>query len=121
MQILSPELCRSLSGRAINIHQSMLPSFKGARPYHQAYDRGVKLVGAPAHYVTEDLDEGPNIEQGVARVNHALSAEQFTALGCDTAGYVRSLPEGCHADNRVTPTRSKPHVLPIPKKLGVGK
>ena len=74
MQILSDDLCRRLSGRAINIHHSFLPSFKGAKPYHQAYERGVKLVGATAHYVTADLDEGPIIEQDVTRVDHTLSA-----------------------------------------------
>src|SRR5690606_1885945 len=73
MQILSPALCRALAGRAINIHHSFLPSFKGAQPYHQAYSRGVKIIGATAHYVTEDLDEGPIIEQDVARVDHAMT------------------------------------------------
>ncbi len=73
MQILSPELCRALSGRAINIHHSFLPSFKGARPYHQAHARGVKIIGATAHYVTEDLDEGPIIEQDIEHVSHSMS------------------------------------------------
>src|SRR5699024_10414608 len=77
MQILSDDLTRKLDGKAINIHHSFLPSFKGARPYHQAHDRGVKLIGATAHYVTADLDEGPIIEQRVQRVNHALTAQDF--------------------------------------------
>jgi len=83
MQVLSPELCRRLRGRIINIHHSFLPSFKGARPYAQAHARGVKLIGATAHFVTDDLDEGPIIEQDTVRVNHSLSAEQFTAMGRD--------------------------------------
>lgn len=83
MQILSGEFCNVLAGRAINIHHSFLPSFKGARPYFQAHARGVKLIGATAHYVTADLDEGPIIEQDVQRVDHTLSAEDFTAVGRD--------------------------------------
>lgn len=83
MQILSPELSRDLRGRAINIHHSFLPSFKGAKPYHQAYERGVKLIGATAHYVTDVLDEGPIIEQEVSRVNHAQSAANLVAIGED--------------------------------------
>ena len=83
MQILSADFCRALAGRAINIHHSFLPSFKGARPYFQAHARGVKLIGATAHYVTADLDEGPIIEQDVQRVDHTLSAEDFTAVGRD--------------------------------------
>ena len=83
MQILSPELCEFLSGRAINIHHSFLPGFKGANPYRQAHERGVKLVGATAHYVTTDLDEGPIIEQDVARVDHGYSPEQLMQLGQD--------------------------------------
>ncbi len=83
MQILSSEFCQALAGRAINIHHSFLPSFKGARPYFQAHARGVKLIGATAHYVTADLDEGPIIEQDVQRVDHTLSAEDFTAVGRD--------------------------------------
>ena len=81
MQILSGQLCDHLKGRAINIHHSFLPGFKGARPYHQAHKRGVKLIGATAHYVTRDLDEGPIIEQDVARVTHAQSAEELAAAG----------------------------------------
>ena len=84
MQILSDDLCRKLAGRAINIHHSFLPSFKGAKPYYQAHDRGVKLIGATAHYVTADLDEGPIIEQDVARVDHSKTVEDLTAQGRDT-------------------------------------
>jgi formyltetrahydrofolate deformylase len=83
MQILSPELCIALTGRAINIHHSFLPSFKGAKPYYQAHERGVKLIGATAHFVTGDLDEGPIIEQDVERVDHAMDPETFTAIGRD--------------------------------------
>lgn len=83
MQILSPDMCEALKARAINIHHSFLPSFKGARPYFQAHDRGVKLIGATAHFVTSDLDEGPIIEQDVARVDHAMSPETLTAIGRD--------------------------------------
>ena len=83
MQILSNDLCRELSGKAINIHHSFLPSFKGAKPYYQAHDRGVKLIGATAHYVTADLDEGPIIEQDVERVDHTHTPEDFTAVGRD--------------------------------------
>jgi len=84
MQILSDELCARLTGRAINIHHSFLPGFKGAKPYHQAYDRGVKLIGATAHYVTHDLDEGPIIEQVVERVDHAYTPEMLVAAGRDS-------------------------------------
>jgi len=83
MQILSPELCEALAGRAINIHHSFLPSFKGAKPYYQAHDRGVKLIGATAHFVTGDLDEGPIIEQDVERVDHAMEPDTLTAIGRD--------------------------------------
>ncbi|PIF09021.1 formyltetrahydrofolate deformylase [Janthinobacterium sp. 13] len=83
MQILSPSLCQALDGRAINIHHSFLPSFKGAKPYAQAHHRGVKLIGATAHFVTGDLDEGPIIEQDVERVDHAMDAETLTAIGRD--------------------------------------
>jgi len=88
MQVLSPELCRTLRGRAINIHHSFLPSFKGAHPYAQAHARGVKLIGATAHFVTDALDEGPIIEQDVIRVGHALSAKEFTAMGRDVESVV---------------------------------
>jgi len=83
MQILSPEMCAALKGRAINIHHSFLPSFKGAKPYFQAHDRGVKLIGATAHFVTGDLDEGPIIEQDVERVDHAMEPDALTAIGRD--------------------------------------
>jgi formyltetrahydrofolate deformylase len=88
MQILSPELCQALKGRAINIHHSFLPSFKGARPYAQAHKRGVKLIGATAHFVTGDLDEGPIIEQDVERVDHAMSVDELTAIGRDVENVV---------------------------------
>jgi formyltetrahydrofolate deformylase len=101
MQILSEKLCHKLEGRAINIHHSILPSFKGARPYHQAHERGVKLVGATAHYVTADLDEGPIIEQEMARVDHSMSAAQVTALGRDNECLALARAVGWHADNRV--------------------
>src|SRR5262249_35130557 len=83
MQILSDRACRELQGRVINIHHSFLPGFKGAKPYHQAYERGVKLIGATAHYVTADLDEGPIIEQDVARVSHGLTPDQLAEVGRD--------------------------------------
>ncbi len=83
MQILSPELCTALTGRAINIHHSFLPSFKGAKPYYQAHDRGVKLIGATAHFITGDLDEGPIIEQDVERVDHAMAPDTLTSIGRD--------------------------------------
>ena len=101
MQILSADLCKKLEGRAINIHHSMLPSFKGARPYNQAYARGVKLVGATAHYVTSDLDEGPIIEQEVARVDHSMSAAEVTTLGRDTECLALARAVRWHAENRV--------------------
>jgi formyltetrahydrofolate deformylase len=83
MQILSPSMCETLRGRAINIHHSFLPSFKGAKPYYQAHDRGVKLIGATAHFVTGDLDEGPIIEQDVERVDHAMDPDTLTSIGRD--------------------------------------
>ena len=101
MQILSNELCQELSGRAINIHHSFLPSFKGARPYHQAHARGVKLIGATAHYVTSDLDEGPIIEQEVIRVDHSRSAAQLAAIGSDVEGRALSKAVQWHAEHRV--------------------
>lgn len=88
MQVLSPEFCRALRGRAINIHHSFLPSFKGAHPYAQAHARGVRLIGATAHFVTDALDEGPIIEQDVIRVGHAMSAKEFTAMGRDVESVV---------------------------------
>ena len=101
MQILSDELCGALSGRAINIHHSFLPSFKGARPYHQAFDRGVKLVGATAHYVTGDLDEGPIIEQDVVRVDHRASVEEIVAAGRDVEAQVLARAVKWHAQTRI--------------------
>ena len=101
MQVLSDDLCRELSGRAINIHHSFLPSFKGAKPYHQAYDRGVKLVGATAHYVTADLDEGPIIEQDVIRVDHNHTREQLVAAGRDVEAQVLSRAVRWHSESRV--------------------
>jgi formyltetrahydrofolate deformylase len=101
MQILSPELCEYLSGRAINIHHSFLPSFKGAKPYHQAYERGVKLIGATAHYVTSHLDEGPIIEQEVARIDHSLPPEQLVAMGRDVECVTLARAIQWHAEHRV--------------------
>jgi formyltetrahydrofolate deformylase len=101
MQILSDDLCRKLSGRAINIHHSFLPSFKGAKPYHQAHERGVKLIGATAHYVTADLDEGPIIEQDVARVDHSKTVEHLTAQGRDTESQVLARAVKWHSEHRV--------------------
>lgn len=101
MQILSDDLCRKLQGRAINIHHSFLPSFKGAKPYYQAHDRGVKLIGATAHYVTADLDEGPIIEQDVARVDHSKTVEDFTAQGRDTESQVLARAVKWHSEHRV--------------------
>ena len=101
MQILSNDLCQQLAGRAINIHHSFLPSFKGAKPYYQAHDRGVKLIGATAHYVTADLDEGPIIEQDVARVDHSLTVDDLTALGRDTESQVLARAVKWHSEHRV--------------------
>lgn len=101
MQVLSNEICAELSGRCINIHHSALPSFKGARPYHQAHDRGVKLVGATAHFVTTDLDEGPIIAQDVAPVDHRLSADRMAELGKDIEARVLARALKAHAEGRV--------------------
>ena len=101
MQILSDDLCRKLAGRAINIHHSFLPSFKGAKPYYQAHDRGVKLIGATAHYVTADLDEGPIIEQDVARVDHSKTVEDLTAQGRDTESQVLARAVKWHSEHRI--------------------
>ena len=101
MQILSPEFCTFLAGRAINIHHSFLPSFKGAKPYYQAHERGVKLIGATAHYVTAELDEGPIIEQDVERVDHSLSPEDFTAVGRDVESVVLARAVRWHVEHRV--------------------
>lgn len=101
MQVLSDDLCRRLQNRVINIHHSFLPSFKGARPYAQAHDRGVKLIGASAHYVTADLDEGPIIEQDVARADHTHTAEQLARVGQDIEARVLARAVLWHAERRV--------------------
>jgi formyltetrahydrofolate deformylase len=101
MQILSNAMCEQLAGKAINIHHSFLPSFKGAKPYHQAHHRGVKLIGATAHYVTADLDEGPIIEQDVARVDHSKTVEDLSALGRDTESQVLARAVKWHSEHRV--------------------
>jgi formyltetrahydrofolate deformylase len=101
MQVLSDDLCRRLEGRVINIHHSFLPGFKGAKPYHQAYERGVKLIGATAHFVTPDLDEGPIIEQDVARVGHAHTPEQLVAMGRDVERLVLARAVRLYAEDRV--------------------
>ena len=101
MQILSGEVCKRVEGRMINIHHSFLPSFKGAKPYHQAHARGVKLVGATAHYVTPDLDEGPIIEQDVIRVDHTLSPERLAEAGRDVEARVLTRAVTWHAEHRV--------------------
>ncbi|MGW0779089.1 formyltetrahydrofolate deformylase [Streptomyces sp. NPDC002835] len=101
MQILSDDLCKQLDGRAINIHHSFLPSFKGARPYVQAHERGVKLVGATAHYVTSDLDEGPIIEQDVVRVDHSRAPDELVTLGRDVEAQVLARAVEWHSESRV--------------------
>ena len=101
MQILSPEVCKRVEGRMINIHHSFLPSFKGAKPYHQAYAKGVKLVGATAHYVTPDLDEGPIIEQGLLRVDHSYSPQRLAEAGRDVEAQVLARAVSWHAEHRV--------------------
>ena len=101
MQVLSNDLCQKLAGRAINIHHSFLPSFKGAKPYYQAHDRGVKLIGATAHYVTADLDEGPIIEQDVARADHTDTVEDLTTRGQDTESQVLARAVKWHSERRV--------------------
>ncbi len=101
MQVLSPALCKALEGRAINIHHSFLPSFTGARPYAQAHQRGVKLIGATAHYVTEHLDEGPIIEQDVERIDHTYTPEQMAAAGRDVECQVLARAVAWHTQNRI--------------------
>jgi formyltetrahydrofolate deformylase len=101
MQVLSDNMCQKLNGRCINIHHSFLPSFKGAKPYHQAHARGVKVVGATAHYVTSDLDEGPIIEQDTVRVGHGLSGDDFVRVGKDVESVVLSRAVHWHAEHRV--------------------
>ncbi len=107
MQVLSDGLSRQLFGRIINIHHSFLPSFKGAKPYHQAHERGVKLIGATAHYVTPDLDEGPIIEQETERVTHAMTAEDFVAAGRDVEARVLARGVRLHLERRVTVNGNK--------------
>lgn len=101
MQILSNEMCVALNGRAINIHHSFLPSFKGAKPYHQAFAKGVKLIGATAHFVTADLDEGPIIEQDIARVDHSMTPDELTAIGRDVECITLARAVKWHAEHRV--------------------
>lgn len=101
MQVISDDLCKQLNGRIINIHHSFLPSFKGAKPYHQAHARGVKLIGATAHYVTADLDEGPIIEQEVERVGHQVTPEQLVAIGRDVECQALARAVKWHAEHRI--------------------
>ena len=111
MQILSAHACETLAGRAINIHHSFLPGFKGARPYHQAYDRGVKIIGATAHYVTTDLDEGPIIEQDVVRVDHTMKPKELERLGQDVESTVLNRAVRWHAEHRVFENGNRTIVL----------
>jgi formyltetrahydrofolate deformylase len=111
MQILSDDFCTKLGGRCINIHHSFLPSFKGAKPYHQAHSRGVKIIGATAHFVTADLDEGPIIEQDVRRVTHAITADEMVAIGRETEASVLSRAVRWHAEHRIFLNGSKTVVL----------
>ncbi|MGD9480307.1 formyltetrahydrofolate deformylase [Shinella sp. G-2] len=112
MQVLSDQMCQRMSGRIINIHHSFLPSFKGANPYKQAYQRGVKLIGATAHYVTADLDEGPIIEQDTVRVTHAQSAEDYVSLGRDVEAQVLARAVHAHIHHRVLLNGSRTVVFP---------
>ena len=112
MQVLSDEMCREMSGRIINIHHSFLPSFKGANPYKQAYERGVKLIGATSHYVTADLDEGPIIEQDIVRITHAQSAEDYVSLGRDVEAAVLARAIHAHVNGRVFVNGTKTVVFP---------
>ena len=112
MQVLSDAVCKKMSGRIINIHHSFLPSFKGANPYKQAYERGVKLIGATAHYVTEDLDEGPIIEQDVARITHAQSADDYVSIGRDVESQVLARAIHAHIHHRVFMNGNKTIVFP---------
>ena len=110
MQVLTAEFCAELPGQIINIHHSFLPSFKGAKPYHQAFDRGVKLIGATAHYVTDQLDEGPIIEQAVERVDHRMTAGQLSAAGRDVERIVLARAVRYHAERRVMINLSLIHI-----------
>ncbi len=112
MQVLSPELCARWAGRVINIHHSFLPSFKGAKPYHRAHALGVKLIGATAHYVTSNLDEGPIIEQAVERVQHSLSIADFTAVGRDVEALVLARAVKWHAERRILLNGGRTVVFP---------
>jgi len=112
MQVLSDAFCENMSGRIINIHHSFLPSFKGANPYKQAYDRGVKLIGATAHYVTADLDEGPIIEQDTVRITHAQSPEDYVSLGRDVEAQVLARAIHAHIHHRVLQNGNKTVVFP---------
>ncbi len=112
MQILSDEMCQKMSGRIINIHHSFLPSFKGANPYKQAYERGVKLIGATSHYVTADLDEGPIIEQDTVRITHAQSADDYVSLGRDVESQVLARAIHAHAHRRAFLNGNKTVVFP---------
>jgi formyltetrahydrofolate deformylase len=111
MQILSNSFCHAVEGRCINIHHSFLPSFKGAKPYHQAHSRGVKIIGATAHFVTADLDEGPIIEQDVRRVNHGVNADEMVAIGRETEASVLSRAVRWHAEHRIFQNGNKTVVL----------
>ncbi|WP_068009322.1 formyltetrahydrofolate deformylase [Pseudovibrio axinellae] len=112
MQVLSDEMCQRMSGRIINIHHSFLPSFKGAKPYQQAFERGVKLIGATAHYVTPDLDEGPIIEQDIVRITHAQSAADFVSLGRDVESQVFARAIHAHSHRRSFLNGEKAVVFP---------
>jgi formyltetrahydrofolate deformylase len=112
MQILSDEMCKQMSGRIINIHHSFLPSFKGGSPYKQAFERGVKLIGATSHYVTADLDEGPIIEQDIVRITHAQSADDYVSLGRDVESQVLSRAVHAHVHGRVFLNESKTIIFP---------
>lgn len=112
MQVLSDDMCKRMSGRIINIHHSFLPSFKGANPYKQAFERGVKLIGATSHYVTADLDEGPIIEQDIVRVTHAQSAEDYVSLGRDVESQVLARAIHAHIHGRVFINGNKTVVFP---------
>lgn len=112
MQVLSNDMCQKLHGRAINIHHSLLPGFKGAKPYHQAYEKGVKLVGATAHYVSKDLDEGPIITQGVEPVDHAYTPERLVAKGRDTERLTLAKAIKLHVEKRCFLNGSKTVVFP---------
>ena len=118
MRILSEEVCTELDGRAINIHHSFLPGFKGAKPYHQAWERGVKLIGATAHYVTADLDEGPIIDQDVARVTHSQDPAEMLIIGRDLERLVLSRAVKAHAEGQGVPPRPPDRCLQLTRSQG---